>query len=115
MRLCSALGSPGLNQSPPEGRPFSSLQTAEVSRSQGFLQGSEILDHILRWGSEREVLGPARHKCVCVCGVHVHAHVVCAHVQVFVHLCACVNMCESIFVHVDVGRGQGGTEEESII
>lgn len=49
-----------------------------------------------------------------VFGVHVYAHVS-VHTCKSVHLCAYVNICESIFVHVDVGRGQGGTEEESII
>lgn len=118
MRSPSALVSLGPNQSPPEGGSFSSLQAVEASSSQGFLQVSEILDQILRWGSGTGVLGPAGHKCVCarIRVVHVHAHVsvhVCK--SVLVHVCASVNMCESVFVQVDMGRGQGGPGEEGIV
>lgn len=53
---------------------------------------------------------------MCVCArirvVHVHAHVsvhVCK--SVLVHVCASVNMCESVFVQVDMGRGQGDVKK----
>ena len=108
---CSALGSPGPNQWPLEPGSFSSFQAVEASRSQGFLQGSEILDQILRWGSGTEVLGSYGHKCVggclvCLCILVCLCMGVCTCINVCTCVCIC-ELCEGMFVHVDVGGGSG--------
>lgn len=53
----------------------------------------------------------------CLCMPVLYTVVVHLHMckSVLVHMCAFVNTCESVFVQVDVGRGQGGTGEEGII